>query len=187
MLSPRVLSCVLPVLGCQGTDTSKAVPTPTKKSEIEVLDATKSVVARVVPGHPCRATVDGVELLVGGRPLIAQIGADRWTGEDAENGTTLRKNDQIVARIYANQLFDPNGIPILRVLENGDIADKANAVVRKAVAASDHVTLAASSGTINSFTVTGTTDVAIAAMLTARETVPEVRALAGCHYLLEPP
>jgi len=170
------MSPVLPLVGCQGTDTSKV--TPPKPAAIEVVDGAKAVVARVVPGHPCRATVDGVEILVGGPPLVAQIGSDRWTGEAAENGTTLRKNDQIVARIHAKQLFDPNGIPILRVLENGDIADKANAVVRKAVAAVDHVT-------IESYTVTGTTDVAIAAMLTARETVPEVRALAACHYLLE--
>jgi hypothetical protein len=171
----RVLACALPFAGCQGTDTSKAAPP--KPTAIEVVDATKSVVARVVPGRPCRATVEGVELLVGGRPLVAQIGTDRWTGEDADNGTTLRKNDQIVARIHAKQLFDANGIPIIRVLDNGDIADKANAVVRKAVAAANAIT-------IDTLTVTGTTDVAIAAMLTARETVPEVRGLAACHYLL---
>jgi hypothetical protein len=170
------LCCVAPLAGCQSTDAPK---TPPKFAGIEATDG-GSVVARVVPGRPCRATVAGVELLVGGRPLVAQVGADRWTGEDAENGTTLRKNDQIVARIHANQLFDANGIPLVRVLDNGDIADKANAVVRKAVVAGDHVV-------IDSFTVTGTTDIAIAAMLTARETVPEVRALAVCHYLLEKP
>lgn len=176
MLSVRVLGCVVPLVGCQGTDTSKAQP---PQPGIEVLDATRSVVARVVPGRPCRATVDGVELLVGGRPLVAQVGADRWTGEDAPNGTTLKKNDQIVARIHAKQLFDANGIPIIRVMDNGDIADKANAVVRKAVVGTNAVT-------IDTLTVTGTTDVAIAAFLTSRETVPEVRALAACHYLIGP-
>ena len=149
-----------------------------KDAAIEVVDATKSVTARVVPGRPCRATVDGIELLVGGRPLVAQIGTDRWTGADASNGTTLRKNDQIVARIHAKQIFDANGIPVIRVMDNGDIADKANALVRKAVVSGNAVT-------IGELTVTGTTDVAIAAMLTARETVPEVRALAACHYLIE--
>jgi hypothetical protein len=154
---------------------------PPKPAAIEVLDATRSVVARVVPGRPCRATVDGVELLVGGRPLVAQVGADRWTGEDAQNGTTLKKNDQIVARIHAKQLFDANGIPIVRVMDNGDIADRANAVVRKAVVGTNAVT-------IDTLTVTGTTDVALAAFLTltSRETVPEVRALAACHYLIGP-
>jgi hypothetical protein len=167
---------VVPLTGCQSTDAPKTAP---KSAGIEAIDD-GTVVARVIAGRPCRATVAGVELQVGGRPLVAQVGADRWTGEDAENGTTLRKNDQIVARIHANQLFDANGIPILRVLDNGDIVDKANAVARKAVVASDRIT-------IDSFTVTGTTDIAIAAMLTARETVPEVRALAVCHYLLEKP
>lgn len=172
MLSFVALCCVVPLAGCQSTDAPSAPP----KTAIEVSDGS----ARVVPGRPCRATVDGVELLVGGRPLVAQVGSDRWTGEDAENGTTLRKNDQIVARIHARQLFDANGIPVLRILENGDIVDKASAVARKAVATGDSVV-------IESLTVTGTTDVAIAAMLTARETVPEVRALAVCHYLLEKP
>ena len=168
----------MPLVGCQGTDAPKQ---PAKATGIEVLDASRTVVARVVPGRPCRATVDGVELLVGGRPLVAQVGTDRWTGEDADNGTTLRKNDQIVARIHAKQLFDANGIPIVRVLENGDIVDKANAVVRKAVAGDNAVT-------IDALTVTGTTDVTIAAFLTlsSRETVPEVRALAACHYLIGP-
>ena len=180
MLSVRDLCLSVAAVGCQTTDAPKPVP---KTSAIEVLDATHSVIARVVPGRPCRATVDGVELLIGslggGRPgLVAQIGTDRWTGEDASNGTTLRKNDQIVARIHAKQIFDANGIPIIRVMDNGDIADKANALVRKAVVSGNAVT-------IGEQTVTGTTDFAIAAMLTARETVPEVRALAACHYLLE--
>jgi hypothetical protein len=165
----------MPLAGCQSTDAPKPQP-----AGIAVVDATGAVVARVIPGHPCRATVEGIELLVGGRPLVAQLGTDRWSGEDAENGTTLRKNDQVVARIHAKQLFDANGVPLLRVLDNGDIVDQANAVARKAVVAADHVT-------IESLTVTGTTDIAIAAMLTARETVPEVRGLAVCHYLLEKP
>lgn len=178
MLIFRVLACCAPVLGCQSTDASKTAPQ--QPAGIEVVDATGAVLARVVPGRPCRATVEGVELLVGGRPLVAQVGADRWTGEDAANGTTLRKNEQIVARIHAKQLFDANGIPVVRVLENGDIADKANAVVRKAIVDGKAVK-------IDTLTVTGTTDVAIAAFLTltSRETVPEVRALAACHFLLE--
>ena len=160
--------------GCQ----TKEAP-PKEPASIKVLDGDAEL-ARVLLGRPCRATVDGVEVLVGGRPLVAQVGADRWTGEDASNGTTLRKNDQIVARIHAKQLFDANGVPIMRVMVNGDIADKANAVVRKAIVDGNAVR-------IGSLTVTGTTDVAIAAFLTltSRETVPEVRALAACHYLIE--
>ena len=159
--------------GCQGNGTSKPPPEPVKA--IEVKDATGSVVARVVPGHPCRATVEGSDFQIGGPPLLAQVGADRWTGETAENGTTLKKNDQIVARIHAKQLFDKDGIPIIRVLESGDIADKANAVVRKIEPEGDHVK-------IGDLTV-NTTDFTLAAMLTAKEALPEVRALVACELL----
>lgn len=170
MLSLFVVCCAVPLVGCQSTDAPKPAPPNT----ISVSDGS----ARVVGGRPCRATVQGIELLVGIDPLVAQVGADKWTGEDAANGLTVRKNDQIVARIHAKQLFDANGIPLMRVLDSGEIVDKSNAVVRKAFTGTNHVQ-------IDSLTVTGTTDVAIAAMLTARETVPEVRALAACHYLIE--
>ena len=174
MLSLRALA-LLPAIGCQG---SSSQPAPQKVARaVEARDATGSVIARVQPGRPCRATVDGVELLVGGRPLVAQVGTDRWTGEDAANGTTLKKNDATVARIHAKQLFDETGVPLIRVLDNGDIVDKANAVARKAVAGSDGVT-------IGDLQISGTQDVVLAAMLTAREALPEVRALAACHFLL---
>jgi hypothetical protein len=168
-----VLALWLAATGCQSESTSR---TPPPVAAIEARDAANAVVARVVPGHPCRATVDGFELLVGGPELIAQVGADRWTGEDAENGTTLRKNDRIVARIHANQLFDENGIPLLRVMENGDIVDKANARVRTA-------TVSGATVHIGDLTITGTTNVALAAFLTAREAEPSVRALAACRIL----
>ena len=175
MLLFRALAVALPVVGCQGAEPSKPKPT----APIEVLDATKSVVARVVYGHPCRATVEGVEMLVGGPPIVAQLGADRWTGAKAENGTTFSKNDQVVARIHAKQLFGEGGIPIVRVLDNGDIADKSNALLRKAVANTNSVT-------VGDLTITGTTDIVLAAMLSAKEALPEVRALVACNYLLEP-
>jgi len=170
----RALAVALPVVGCQGADTSKAKPT----APIEVLDATKSVIARLVPGHPCRANIEGVEMLVGGPPIVAQLGADRFTGAKAENGTTFSKNDQQVARIHAKQLFGPDGIPIIRVMDNGDIADKSNALLRKAVAGPNNVA-------IGDLTITGTTDIVLAAMLSAKEVLPEVRALVACNYLLE--
>ncbi|HET9482552.1 MAG TPA: hypothetical protein VFO79_01235, partial [Xanthomonadales bacterium] len=157
---------LLPAVGCQGSS-SEPAPRPAAPA-IEVRDATGSIVARVKPGRPCRASVDGIELLVGGRPLVAQVGTDRWTGEDATNGTTLKKNDAPVARIHAKQLFDQNGIPLIRVLESGDIVDKANAVSRKAVATPAGIT-------IGDLQISGTQDVVLAAMLTAREALPEVR------------
>jgi hypothetical protein len=160
-------------VACQGTDVA---PPPAKRA-IEVRDASGHVTARVVVGHPCRATVDGVEMLVGGRPLVAQLGNVRWTGEDAANGTTLKENDKVVARIHAKQIFDAEGIPLLRVMENGDIVDLTSRVVRKAIAEGTTVR-------VGDVTVTDT-DLVLAAMLTAPELPPALRALVACHYLLE--
>lgn len=150
------------------------------RTTIELRDAEGMVTARVVPGRPCRASVDGVELLVGAQPLVAQHGAARWTGEDAANGTTFKKNDAAIARIHARQLFDGEGTPILRVLDNGDLADPAGAIVGRATATGRDVTVRQPRGDA---TVTNTHDVVLAAMLAARAASPEVRALAACHLL----
>jgi hypothetical protein len=163
---------IAPVFGCQGSTPEAAPPPPA----IEARDAQGVVIARVVPGHPCRARVDSVELLVGSTPFVAQHGTDRWTAEDAANGTTFKKNEEAVARLHARQLFDGQGIPLLRVLSTGEIADGASAITRRVVASPQGVT-------VGDFTVTGTSDLVLAAMLTARETSPEVRALVACHLL----
>ena len=178
MLGPYLSSLLLVGLagGCRcGAERQP----PRQPPAIEARDATGAVTARVVPGRPCRAEVEGTELLVGGRPLVAQFGATRWSGEDAANGTTLLKNGVPVARVHARQLFDAEGLPILRVLEDGSIADRASAIVRRAVAAPDGGAVA-----IGGTTVRGTADVVLAAMLTAPEVAPELRAMVACHLLL---
>lgn len=171
------LSSILLVGGCRCGAEREPAPQP---AAIEVRSAAGAVLARVVPGRPCRATVEGVELLVGGRPLVAQHGAARWSGEDAPNGTTLRKDGAAVARVHARQLFDAEGLPILRVMEDGSIANRASVIVRRATVAP----APANAVTIGEATVTGTTDVVLAAMLAAPEAPPDVRAMVACHYLL---
>jgi hypothetical protein len=172
------LSSLLLVGGCRSSG-DEAPARPPDPPAIEVHDAAGVITARVVPGRPCRATVEGVELLVGGRPLVASHGAVRWTGEDAPNGTTLSKNGALAARVYARQLFDAEGLPILRVMDDGTIANRARVIVRRATAAP-----AANAVTIGDLTVTGTTDVVLAAMLAAPEATPDVRAMVACHFLL---
>ncbi|HWO20192.1 MAG TPA: hypothetical protein VNO30_15510 [Kofleriaceae bacterium] len=169
-----------------GADRQAPPPPP---PAIEVRDATGAVTARVVPGRPCRATIGDLELLVGGRPLVAQQGTVRWTGEDAANGTTLFKDGAPAARYHARQLFDAEGLPLLRVLEDGSIADRASAIVRRAAvappaAAGSGSAATAGAVTIGNATVTGTTDVVLAAMLASPEAPPAVRALVACHLLL---
>jgi hypothetical protein len=135
---------------------------------------------RVVPGHPCRASVEGVDLEVGGPPLLAQVGADRWTGEDSTNGVTFKRNGVAVARLYANQLFDADGVPLVRVLANGDIADRAGRIVRHAQAAANTVQIGAQ-------TITNTSNPAVAALLAAPEAEATVRGLAVCYLLQATP
>jgi len=145
------------------------------------------VTARVTPGHPCRATVSGIDLIVGGLPLLAQDGDSRWTAETLENGTTFKNNDQVVARIHANQLFDADGLPIVKVLDNGTIANGPGRIVRKAVASHtpSKVTItSADPKTPEDTVVTGTDNVVLAALLAAPEPEPRVRALAACFLLL---
>jgi hypothetical protein len=171
------VSSILLVGGCRcGAD--RAPPPP--PAAIEVRTAAGATTARVVPGRPCRATGGGTGLLVGGRPLVAQHGAARWAGEDAPNGTTLRKDGAVIARVYAGQLFDAEGLPILRVMEDGAIASRASVIVRRAVA----VPAPANAVGIGDVTVTGTTDVVLAAMLAAPEVAPELRAMVACHLVL---
>lgn len=180
MLWPYLSSLFL-VGGCRSGGDREAPPVPAPAA-IEVRDAAGVVTARVAPGRPCRATVEGVELLVGGRPLVAAHGAVRWSGEDAANGTTLSKDGAPVARVYARQLFDAEGLPVLRVMDDGAIANRASVIVRRAVAAP------APGGTpavtIGDTTVTGTADVVLAAMLAAPEVAPDLRAMVACHLLL---
>jgi hypothetical protein len=132
---------------------------------------------RVTPGHPCRAEIEGMELQVGGPPLVAQVGADRWTGEDGSNGLTFKRNDVAQARLYADQLFDADGTPLVRVLQNGDIADRVGRIVRHARASGDAVV-------VEGKRVTNTTNLALAAFLVAPEAAPALRGLVACQYLL---
>ncbi|MBX3158865.1 MAG: hypothetical protein KF773_23065 [Deltaproteobacteria bacterium] len=147
--------------------------------------AAPGVLARVTPGHPCRATVDGVDVIVGGRPLIADVGATHWQGEDAANGTTFKQNGEPAARIHANQLFDQDGIPVLRVAENGDISDQTARLLRRARQTPEGVRIEGVVDPSIALLVSNTDNLTLAAMLTAtREAAPVLRALAACHYLL---
>jgi hypothetical protein len=177
VLWPYLFSLLL-VGGCRcGGDGDASAPPPAARA-IEVRNAAGAIDARVVPGRPCRATVEGFELLVGTQPLVAQHGAARWTAETAANGTTFLKDGAPVARLYARQLFDAEGLTLLRVLDDGSIANRASAIVRRADASPTGNSVA-----IGASTITGTTDVVLSAILTAPEATPDVRALVACYLL----
>ncbi len=175
---------LLAVLGCQGNAKEPAPATPTS---IEVRDGT-TVIAAVRPGRPCRATIGPIELIVGGSPLVAQLGDTRWSGESTATGTILSRDDTRIARVFPvgdpaiGGVYLPDGTALIRISTTGDTAIVTNAasqqlrtVVKRGLAiAVDKPSLA----------VTGTSDLVLAALLTAQELDPEVRMLASCERLL---
>jgi hypothetical protein len=174
------------VCACQGNDPAERSDKVPAAGAIEVIAGGK-VTARVVPGHPCRATVDGVELLVGGPPLLAQVGDTKWTADTRENGTTFMSNDRPAARILANQLFDATGIPLIKVQDDGKIVN-VQRVVRQATAEHDPVERVVIRGIEKwknepEVVVTNTDDTALAGLLAAPEADPTLRGLAACHLL----
>ena len=140
-----------------------------------------ATVAHVIAGHPCRAEIDGDELLIGTQPLVAQVGNSRWSGDDSDGATTLRKDGAAIVRIRdseetAIEVFDPRGTAILRLSADGAIANGAGEILRRAEATRAAIK-------IGDAVVTGTTDVALGVLITAPELIAEVRALAACHRL----
>ena len=174
MLFCCVLALAL-VAGCQG----RSEPDLPRPAVIEARVA-GAVIARVTVGHPCRAEVDSDELLVGSNPLVAQVGNSRWTGDEAANGTTLRKDGAPIVRVNTQaggiEVFDQAGVPVVQVSSDGVVANAAGVVLRRAAVATGSIK-------IGDATVTGTSDAALAAVLTAPELIPEVRALAACRRL----
>jgi len=185
----RHLILVLVALGaCQSK--SDAGARPSEPKAIELKDKKGHLVARMVPGHPCRAMVDGTEMLVGTDPLVAQLGDVRWTGTTAANGTTIKRNDEIVARVFPidqpaeTGVFTPDGVAMFRATVSGDKADLisgAGAVIGTATKLPD------GSIAIGERVLTGTNDLLLAALLGATEASPEVRGLAACHRLFPSP
>ncbi len=177
--------------GCQTSSSASSAPTETAgSSSIELHDPTGKVTARVTPGHPCRATVDGIELLIGTQPLVAQLGDVRWTGETSSNGTTIKRNDKAVARIFPSDLpnetglFTTEGVAMVRATVSGDKAD----LISGAGAIVGSVTKLPKGGlAIADRVITGTDDLLLAALLSAPEAPPEVRGLAACHRLFPSP
>ncbi len=173
----RVLALAL-IAGCQG----KSEPDPPRPPQTVIeARAGGTMTARIVAGHPCRAEVDGDELLVGTQPLVAQVGNYRWSGDDAADGTTLRKDGAAIVRLHDTQdaaieVFDAQGVAILHVSSDGAVANARGFVLRRAVATAAAIKIGDS-------VVTGTSDLALGVLVTAPELIPEVRALAACHRL----
>ena len=178
----RSFAGVALLAGCTGQSSSDSpVAAP---AGVSVRDATGEITARVVAGRPCRAMVEGIELQIGADPLVAMVGNVRWDGVETPKATMLLRNGVRAAELVTDdgklQINDDKGIPVIRSRIEGETApvlDAANTNVRTAKRSGTNVT-------IGDMTVTGTQDLLLAALLTAHELGPEVRALAACHRLL---
>ena len=166
--------------GCQG----RSEPDPPRPPPPVIEARTGSTtLAHIIASHPCRAEIEGDELLIGTLPLVAQFGGTRWSGDDTagDGTTTLRKDGAAVVRIRdaqeaAIEVFDPRGAAILRLSADGAIANGRGEVLRRAEVTRGSIR-------IGEAVVTGTTDVALGVLITAPELLPEVRGLAACHRL----
>ena len=154
---------------------------------IEVHDGT-SVIASVRVGKPCRATIGPTEMIIGGPPLVSQLGDTRWSGSDGSNGTAIARDGVRVARVFpvtdaaSGAVFDPVGAALMRVHADGDkavVSDTANQVLRTLARAGSKITV-----DHPALTITGTNDLVLASMLSAPELDPEVRMLAACERVL---
>lgn len=176
-------SLLLLMAACQSSRSAPEPKVEPRNGTIEVHDLAQGVTAKLVPGRPCRASVDGIDLQIGGDPMVAQVGTMRWTGDDRGNGITLLKDGDAVARIVEDNglaLIDPQGVAMVRVIADGDdvkVIDRQNAVVRHLAKTDKGIEVQPGP------TVTGTEDRLLAAVLTAVEAPPEVRAMAACHRL----
>lgn len=180
----RSLLVLALAVGCQG---KKPVPPPEPVS-VQVRDASGVLVAELKPLRPCRGSIGPVELIVGGPPLIADLGGTKWTGSAATNGTTLSRDGQAVVRIYpvgdptSAAVLDMQGIALARVAVTGDtakITDSATVPVRNLKLTGETIT-----ADDPKLAITGTNDLILAALLSAPELTPEVRILAACERVL---
>lgn len=193
-------TAALAAAACQSSSTTSAPATgsATAVPEIVIRDAGATVVARVSARQPCRATIDGRELIVGVAPMVAQVGTTRWTGETGPNGTTFKRAGKTVARMFAASaselaIVDPEGIAQIRAARSADadssvnVADRGGAIIRIATRTADGGFAVTPSAGGPVVTATGTDDALLVALLSAPEVLPEVRALAACRRLFPEP
>jgi hypothetical protein len=183
-MSFRPLLLLALLAACQG---QKKAPPPAPVA-IEVRDPSGVLVAELRPLRPCRGTVGPIELIVGGPPLVADVGGTRWAGAAAENGTTLSRDGERVARVFpvgdplSAAVLDMRGVALARIAVTGKTAIVTNAAsvpVRNLRALGTSIV-----SDSPALTITGTQDLVLAALLSAPELSPEVRVLAACERVL---
>jgi hypothetical protein len=174
---------LLALLACQG----KKEPPPAPVA-VQVRDTSGVLVAELRPLRPCRGSIGPVDLIVGGPPLLANLGTTEWKGSTGDNGTTLIRDGQPVVRVFpvgdpnTVSVLDMHGVALARIAVSGALAtvsDASGVPVRNVRREGDGVVIDAPA-----LKITGTTDLVLAALLSAPELSPEVRVLAACERVL---
>jgi hypothetical protein len=182
--SPMRRLLLLALVACQG----KKEPPPPAPISVQVRDASGVLIAELKPIRPCRGSIGPVDLIVGGPPLIANLGGTEWTGSAADNGTTLIRDREAVVRVFpvgdpnVVSVLDMRGVALARIAVNGAAATVSNAAsvpVRNLRVEGDAI-----KADQPALTITGTKDLLLAALLSAPELSPEVRVLAACERVL---
>ncbi len=173
---------------CQGGQADRAPASAGGDGySIVVYGADGEVQARLRPGHPCRAEVDGFDVIAGGPPFVAQLGDARWSGATGSDGTTLSRDGAHQLRVFPDRdraalgVFDPTGAAIVRFDATGDgarVRDAGGAPLRTLTKRGDAIAITGGPS------VTGTGDLMLAALLTSPELTAESRALLACDRLL---
>ena len=121
---------LLGLLACQG----KQEPPPPAAASVQVRDSSGVLVAELRPIRPCRGSIGPVDLIVGGPPLVANLGSTEWKGSAADNGTTLYRDGQPVVRVFPTgdpktvSVLDLHGIALARIaLREAKVGDRAAA------------------------------------------------------------
>jgi hypothetical protein len=177
VIASLMLAGMAGAAACQG----RAEPDP-PRPPAPVIEARSAgaIVARIVSSHPCRADIEGNELLIGTLPLVAQVGNVRWSGDEADGGTMLRRDGAPVVRVRDREsgieVFDARGAALLKVTSDGAISNALGETLRRAEPSRTAIR-------IGEAVVTGTSDVALGVLITAPELIPEIRGLAACHRL----
>src|SRR5688572_1425048 len=175
---------LLSLLACKG----EKAPPPKPIASIQVRDNVGVLTAELKAIRPCRGSIGPVDLIVGGPPLVSNLGATQWSGSAGSNGTTLIRDGESVARVYpvgdANNaaVLDMRGVALARIAVTGKVAVVQNAAgvpIRNLAATDAGITV-----DTPSLTVTGTDDLILAALLSAPELSPEVRIMAACERVL---
>jgi hypothetical protein len=82
-------------------------------------------------------------------------------------------------------VFDPIGVPMIRVSQTGMVSDHAGVVVRRLAPTPTGFAVHAMDQAAPIATATGTTDAILVGIVTSPELTREVRALAACGRLVE--